>query len=229
MNRPVDRVNAPGALDVDAVGAVDHDFGDVQVAQVRLERPISEDVVGDLLGDAGAVGEGERGVLRREHFLQRQADLLLDLALGQPRVVELGPEVLQQCLVHGPLELGERVAARVGRAAPAPSTRLPSRSRCLSEPVGEVTRISGAAYAGAHRRSARGHEVRGSFRRIRRRFLSALDRGLTLADGATWRSANVRMDGLTGVLGVLEHDGHAAVDRGRDVSTGRDLPGDRYA
>ena len=42
------------ALDEDPVEVVDHDLGHGVVAEQRLERPVAEDVVGDLADDAGA-------------------------------------------------------------------------------------------------------------------------------------------------------------------------------
>ena len=47
------------ALDVDLARAVDHDFGDALVAQQRLERTEADDLVGDLLEHARALGAGE--------------------------------------------------------------------------------------------------------------------------------------------------------------------------
>ncbi len=52
-------------LQPDAVVAVDHDLGDVRVAQVGLDRAVAQDVVADLLGDAGPVAAAQRPVLRR--------------------------------------------------------------------------------------------------------------------------------------------------------------------
>ena len=49
------RVELAVALDVDRVRAVDHDLADGVVAQERLERPVAEDVVGDLAGDLRAL------------------------------------------------------------------------------------------------------------------------------------------------------------------------------
>ena len=89
VNCPSTLEDPAAALDVDRVGAVDHDLGDVRVAQEGLDRPVAEDVVGDLLGDPGAVGDGQRRLVLGEHLLQRQPDLLLELGLGQPRVVQL--------------------------------------------------------------------------------------------------------------------------------------------
>ena len=69
--------------------AVDHDLGDLRVAQQRLEGTVTEDLVRDLLGDAGAVGEGERGLLGFQHRLQGEPHLLLEVRVLQVRVVEL--------------------------------------------------------------------------------------------------------------------------------------------
>ena len=122
-------IDPPGALDVDRVEAVDHDLGDVGVAQVGLERSVAEDVVGDLLGDPRPVGDRERRVVLRQHLLQRLTHLLLELGLGQPRVVELGPEVVEQRLVHGALQVGERVRRCAGRAASAAAKAVAAASR----------------------------------------------------------------------------------------------------
>ena len=51
-----------GPLDVDLVGAVDHHLGDARVLEVGLERPVAEDVVGDLPLEVGAVARAERSL-----------------------------------------------------------------------------------------------------------------------------------------------------------------------
>ena len=106
-------------LHEDLVRAVDHDLADVRVAEERLDGAVAQDVVGDLLGDAGAVGDRERGVLGRQDVLQRQADPLLELGLGELGVVELRADALEQPLVHRALEGVERV----DRATPAVGAR----------------------------------------------------------------------------------------------------------
>ncbi len=98
--RGVDGEDPAGALDVDLVRAVDHDLGDVGVAQERLERAVAEDLVGDLLGDPGAVRGAERRLLQLEHLLQGLPHPLLELGLLQPGVVQLRAEVVDQRLVH---------------------------------------------------------------------------------------------------------------------------------
>ena len=69
------------ALDVDPVMGVDHDLGDRVVAEQRLERPIAEDVVGDLARDLAPLLAGQRGAVEREllgddakHFLSQVLD-----------------------------------------------------------------------------------------------------------------------------------------------------------
>ena len=114
-NGPSTGIDPAGPLDEDLVRAVDHDLGDVDVPQVRLDRAVAEDVVGDLLGDAGPVRGRQGHLARGEHLLQGLADLLLQLRLGQAGVVELRAEGVEQRLVDLALEVGERV--RRGRAA----------------------------------------------------------------------------------------------------------------
>ena len=217
VNAPSTWWIAPGPLDVDRVGAVDHDLGDVGVAQVGLERAVAEDVVGDLLGDAGAVGDGQRRLVLGEHLLQRLAHLLLELGLGEPRVVELGAEVVQQRLVHRALEVGERVDDCGAAAA-----RQPSSAVAL---VGVAASTPRSRWAAASR-SAR-------LMGLRLPAQQAAPVGAQLRSGCRsseppWRGSDValgeRLDGQAHrVLGVVEDDRDAAVDRGRDVAGARDL------
>ena len=53
----------PIALDPDVVGAVDHDLGDGVVGEQALERPVAEDVVGELGRDLVALDAREAGLL----------------------------------------------------------------------------------------------------------------------------------------------------------------------
>ena len=64
----------PAALDVDPVRPVDHDFGDVRVFQVPLDGSVAEDVVGDVLAQAGLVGQRQRGGLVGQGGLQLGVD-----------------------------------------------------------------------------------------------------------------------------------------------------------
>ena len=81
----LDPLQPAAALDPDVVVTVDHDLGEVGVAQERLDRAVAEDVVGDLLGDPGAVRRGEDDVLVLHGVLEGAADHPLELALGQVR------------------------------------------------------------------------------------------------------------------------------------------------
>ena len=90
---------------------------EVGVAQERLERPVAEDVVGDLLRDPGAVGTGHDDVGRGDGALQGEADVALQLALRHVDVVELGAERRDELGVHDALDVLERVA---GLASAAP-------------------------------------------------------------------------------------------------------------
>ena len=139
----VGRVEPAVALDVDLVGAVDHDFGDRRVAQVRLERPVAEDVVGDLLRDARAVRRRHRRFVALQHRLQRLHDLLLQFPLAPVRIVELRSERFQQCFVDAALQRGRtglhgepRGAARraVRRVGAFASRSWDSRSDRLIDP-----------------------------------------------------------------------------------------------
>ncbi len=71
-------VEPAATLDEDRVGAVDHDLGDLRVAQERLERAVAQDVVDDLLADARAVARGQRPLRLREHRLDGVEDVLLE-------------------------------------------------------------------------------------------------------------------------------------------------------
>ena len=70
---------------------------------------MAEDLVGDLLGDPGAVGVRERRLLGVDGLLERLAHLGGELGLGEVRVVEPRAEVVDQRLVHAALDLGEGV------------------------------------------------------------------------------------------------------------------------
>ena len=103
---------------------------------------MAEDLVGDLLGDAGAVGVRERRLLRVDGLLQRLAHLGGQLGLRQVRVVEPRPEVVDEGLVHAALDLGEGVGWRAdGR-----------RGACS---VGDVGSVGSALRRALSRRSAR--------------------------------------------------------------------------
>jgi hypothetical protein len=75
LEREVRELELAGSLDVDLPRTVDHDLGDGLVAKERLERPESDDLVGDLLEHAYPLGARQG-----EAFLvDRDAEDLLDL------------------------------------------------------------------------------------------------------------------------------------------------------
>ena len=115
----LDRLQPTVLLQVDLVEAVDHDLGDVGVTQERLDRPVAEDVVADLLGDPGAVGVADRAVLAREHVGQHLADPALQVGLVDVGGVEVGTELLDQLGVHDALELVDALLLGGGRPATA--------------------------------------------------------------------------------------------------------------
>ena len=122
LNVPSTLVSRPLALEPDVERAVDHDLGDVVVAQVGLERAVAEDVVGDLLGDPLPVGRGQRAVAGGHHVGEHAADLGLELGLRQVGVVQLRAELVQQLVVDALLEVVEpALRRRPGRCASAPA------------------------------------------------------------------------------------------------------------
>ena len=102
------------ALDVDGVVCVDHDFGQVTIAQERLERAIAEDVVGDLLGDPRAIGAAHHDVARSNRRLKREPDVALQLALRHVDVVQLRAEGGDQLGVDDFLDVLEWVTHSLG-------------------------------------------------------------------------------------------------------------------
>ena len=97
------------------VGAVDHDLGDVDVAQERLDRAVAEDVVADLLGEPVAVGVADRPLLRAHQLGEDRADPVVELGLVEVRVVQLRTELLEQLGVDVVLELLETLVLGVAR------------------------------------------------------------------------------------------------------------------
>ena len=154
-------------LQPDAVVAVDHDLGDVRVAQVRLDRPVPQDVVADLLGDAGPVAAAQRPVLRAQHVGEDLADLGVELVLVHVGVVEMRTHLLQQLDVDAALELLDPVRLRGAGRSPAasPAPEQPSSTAGRSR-AGSSRRCSAPTAAG---RSARRLPPLGRRRRPRLR------------------------------------------------------------
>ena len=98
------------ALDVDLARAVDHDFRDGVVTEERLQRPEADDLVGDLLEHADALGAGEGQALLVDDPAEDLLDLAPDLDLvGQ---VELRVQVLDDAVLDPELDVPERLARR---------------------------------------------------------------------------------------------------------------------
>ena len=78
-------------FDVDVLGAVDHDVGDVVARQQRLERPIAQHVVADVLEQFFLLGDRHREILDRDDVVDDVADFLaraFGIELGELRQVD---------------------------------------------------------------------------------------------------------------------------------------------
>ena len=186
LNLPSTLVELALALEPDVEGAVDHDLGDVGVAQVGLERAVAEDVVGDVLGDPLAVDPGQRPVAGGHHVGEHRADLGLQLGGLEVGVVQLRAELLQELAVHALLEVLEPVlgasrprggrrrgAGCGGRADGLPRTERAGVVPCVAAAAGRrcgaaraVARA--AAACGRRRTSARELGVGRARRRVAR-------------------------------------------------------------
>ena len=103
-------VQPPLTLDPDVVWAVDHDLGDALVRQEPLERPVSEDVVRNLGGQAFSVVAGQP-VLASEMRLDIVGNPLVEGGRLHARVEELRAEVADHCEVDAVLDLCKWVSA----------------------------------------------------------------------------------------------------------------------
>ena len=95
-------------LDPDVLGAVDHDLRDRRVGEQALERPVAEDVVGDL-------GREPLPVFTRQPRLVTElvADLGLDAAANGAAVLdveEARPELADEREVDPVLQLSEGIS-----------------------------------------------------------------------------------------------------------------------
>ena len=97
-----------GPLDVDRVRSVDHDLGDGVVVQEGLERPVAEDVVGDLLRDLPPLLAGQRRAVERE-LLGDRAEHALGELFVRLRREELRTELRDARVVNPRLQLRVRV------------------------------------------------------------------------------------------------------------------------
>ena len=115
------------ALDEDLRRAVDHDLGHGVVAEERLERPVAEDVVGDIGDDLAALLAGERRAVESELLHDRSHDPLFEV-VGRLRREELRAK-RARCRRGGRGSSGPRTGRPALRpwCLPAPRARPASR------------------------------------------------------------------------------------------------------
>ncbi|MEY8841670.1 hypothetical protein AB9K41_21795 [Cribrihabitans sp. XS_ASV171] len=61
-------------LDIDEIGPVDHDVGDIVACQQRLQGAIAQNVVADLLGKFGLFRARQHGALGDENLVHHATD-----------------------------------------------------------------------------------------------------------------------------------------------------------
>ena len=120
-NVAVDFSSRPDALDVDRVGAVAHDLGDLLVVEEPVDRAVAEDVVGDVLDELGLVGGRQRGPLLGQGGVELVVDPATQVVLGEPLVVEDRTQLVDEVVVD---LLAELVEHRVASLAPGGGRRL---------------------------------------------------------------------------------------------------------
>jgi hypothetical protein len=112
------------ALDVDAVGGVDHHLRDGRVGEVTLDRAVTEDVIRQLGNEPCALVLGERHLLRLDDAAQLLHDERAELFRRQRRVAQARAETCEQRVLRTPLQhaegigvvaIGDRVGALDGR------------------------------------------------------------------------------------------------------------------
>ncbi len=141
--RRVDDVDAAEPLHEDLVRTVDHDLGDVGVAQQRLDRAVAEDLVEQFGGDPRRIGDRERRLVARQYLVDRVADLLFEDRVPGAVVVQLRSEDVEQLAVYPQAQRGDRAAAgarRVSRDADAAAPGVAAFRVPLGQPVGEAHR-----------------------------------------------------------------------------------------
>jgi hypothetical protein len=97
------------ALDVDRVVAVDHDLGDARVFEHPLQRPEPERVVLDVLDEPGAFVDGQQQLLVLDDRGQLLTYELVELRLGERRIVDPTAQALEQLLDGTRLDHGQGI------------------------------------------------------------------------------------------------------------------------
>ena len=160
---------------------------------------------------------GERRLLLREHLLQRRADLGLEVALGHASVVELGPERLEQLLVHDLLHVAERVDVAGRAGVPADGVAV--------DPV-DLGRVDPVPPRGGET-VGQAHGVVAFRRRKPPRRSRRSESGTAAGRTGGHVLLGELLDGLAHrVVRLVEHDRHTAVDRRGHGPRRRDLRGD---
>ena len=100
-----------GALDVDAVEAIDQDVGDGRILEQRFERTEAEDFVQDFARQALALGEAERNGFAVDRVADQDQDFFARRIAGGPSeffqvetIEDLAVQVGFDLLVFGSLE-----------------------------------------------------------------------------------------------------------------------------
>ena len=136
----VGALDPAGALDVDLVGAVDHDLGHGVVGQQRLEHAEADRLVDDAADQPRALGGREHGALARDHApddaLQPRAALLLgeDRDLGEVDLLQQPAAVVADAVggaVLAPGAFGDDAIAQAHVSSGSVALRL---TRRLSSP-----------------------------------------------------------------------------------------------
>ena len=79
-------LNLAADFDVDRARAVDHDVGDIVAREQRLERPVAEHVVADVVEQILLLGDRHDDILDRDDFVDDVADFFargIGIELGQ--------------------------------------------------------------------------------------------------------------------------------------------------
>ena len=152
------------ALEPDAVGAVDHDLGDVAGRAGRLDRAVAEDVVADLLGDPGPVAVAERPVLRGEHVREdRRGPASPAPACSMSAAYSCGPSCLSSSVCTVALSSSSR-SSRRGRPARSAAAAAASAAGLTVALGRHGGRRAGQVRVGAGRRRGASGSLGGTWR-----------------------------------------------------------------
>ena len=103
------------ALEVDLLGAVDHDLGDGGVVEQGLDRAEADDVGGELLEEALLLGAGEDQVFGLDDLVEEALEALADLV--DPGRIHRRVELADQLALDALLETALRLVGFSGLSA----------------------------------------------------------------------------------------------------------------